>query len=76
MRPGTIPWKPNTIRRVLIGLLVVAAVLSVIGNKTSSTFLGWLSFAAFFVAVFLYFQWRRALHNVRKANENRSRSDQ
>jgi uncharacterized membrane protein YfcA len=68
--------KPNTIRWVLIGLLAVAAVISVVGNKISSPLLGWLAFAVFLVAVFLYFQWRRALHNVRKANETRPGPEQ
>jgi uncharacterized membrane protein YfcA len=69
--------RPNTIRWVLIGLLAVAGVISVVGNKISSPFLGWLAFAVFLVAVFLYFQWRRALHNVRKkANETRTGPDQ
>ena len=69
--------RPNTIRWVLIGLLAVAAVISVVGNKISSPLLGWLAFAVFLVAVFLYFQWRRALHNVRKkANETRTGPDQ
>jgi hypothetical protein len=68
--------RPNTIRWLLIALLAVAAVLSVVGNKLSSPFIGWVAFAFFFVAVFLYFRWRRALHNVRKANETRSRTDQ
>ena len=69
-------WKPNTIRWVLIALLGVAAVLSVVGNKLSSPLLGWAAFAFFLVAAFLYFQWRRALHNVRKANETRTGTDQ
>jgi O-antigen/teichoic acid export membrane protein len=68
--------KPNTIRGQLIALLAAAAVLSVVGNKTHSTILGWLAFACFFVAVLLYFRWRRSLHNVRKRNETRSGSDQ
>jgi cobalamin biosynthesis protein CobD/CbiB len=69
--------KPNTLRWLLIALVAVAAILSVVGNKMSSPFIGWLAFAVFFVAVVLYFKWRRALHNVRKAaNEARSRSDQ
>jgi hypothetical protein len=68
--------KPNTIRWVLIALLAAAAVLSVVGNKTGSSLVGWLAFAFFFVAVFLYFQWRRSLHNVRKRNETRSGPDQ
>jgi cytochrome oxidase assembly protein ShyY1 len=68
--------KPNTIRWQLIALLTVAAVLSVVGNKLSSPLIGWIAFAFFSVAVYLYFRWRRALHNVRKANETRSRTDQ
>ena len=58
--------RPNTIRWLLVGLLAVAAVISIVGNKLSSPFLGWVAFAVFLVAVFFYFQWRRALHNVRK----------
>ncbi|HEY7398315.1 MAG TPA: hypothetical protein VH538_08440 [Gaiellaceae bacterium] len=69
-------WRPNTIRWALIALLAVAAVLSVLSNKLSSPLVGWLAFAFFLVAAFLYFQWRRALHNVRKANETRTRADQ
>ncbi len=68
--------QPNTIRWLLIALLAVAAVLSVVGNKLSSPLIGWIAFAFFLVAVFLYFRWRRALHNVRKANETRSGTDQ
>jgi O-antigen/teichoic acid export membrane protein len=68
--------KPNTLRWLLIVLLSVAAVLSVVGNKLSSPVIGWVAFAFFAVAVYLYFRWRRALHNVRKANETRSRTDQ
>ena len=68
--------QPNTIRRLLIALLAVAAVLSVVGNKLSSPLIGWIAFVFFLVAVFLYFRWRRALHNVRKANETRSGTDQ
>jgi cytochrome oxidase assembly protein ShyY1 len=68
--------KPNTIRWLLIALLAIAAVLSVVGNKLSSPLIGWVAFAFFSVAVYLYFRWRRALHNVRKANETRSRTDQ
>jgi predicted membrane protein len=68
--------QPNTIRWLLIALLAVAAVLSVVGNKLSSPLIGWIAFVFFLVAVFLYFRWRRALHNVRKANETRSGTDQ
>jgi uncharacterized membrane protein len=67
--------RPNTIRWLLVGLLAVAAVISIVGNKLSSPFLGWVAFAVFLVAVYFYFQWRRALHNVRKANETRTGPD-
>jgi uncharacterized membrane protein YfcA len=56
----------KTLRVYLIGVLVVAAVLSVIGNKSHSPFLGWLSFAAFLSAVVLYFTWRRAALRERR----------
>ena len=68
--------QPNRVRGLLIATLVVALVVSVVGKKESSAFLGWVSFAFFLVAVFLYFQWRRALHNVRKGDETRTRTDQ
>jgi len=67
---------PNRVRAVLIGTLVVALALSILAKETSSSFVGWLSFAVFLVGVFLYFQWRRALHNVRKGDEARTRTDQ
>ncbi|HZO34382.1 MAG TPA: hypothetical protein VFB17_04825 [Gaiellaceae bacterium] len=68
--------RPNAIRWMLVGTLVVAAALSVVGKKWSSPLVGWLSFAVFLVAVFLYFQWRRAVHNVRRSDETRARADQ
>jgi len=43
----------------MIGLLAVAAVLSVVGKQTNSPWIGWLSFVAFLGAVFLYVDWRR-----------------
>jgi hypothetical protein len=73
------------LRGGLIGVLVVAAVLSVVGKKADSAFVGWLSFAAFVCAVALYLGWRRALAEERRArvfdreaktDENRARSDQ
>ena len=57
----------NTLRLYLIVVLVVAAVLSVVGNKSHSPFLGWLSFAAFLCAVVLYFTWRRRTLRERRA---------
>ena len=57
----------NQVRARMIGLLVVAAILSVVGNKEHSRFVGWLSFAAFLAAIFLYVDWRR-----RRAAERRA----
>jgi Na+/proline symporter len=57
----------NTLRLYLIVVLVVAAVLSVVGNKSHSPFLGWLSFAVFLGAVLLYFTWRRTTLRERRA---------
>jgi hypothetical protein len=52
--------RANTLRLWLIGLLVVAAVISVVAKKANSPAIGWLSFAVFLVAVVLYARWRRA----------------
>jgi len=77
--------RANTLRLCLIGVLVVAAVLSVAGNKADSRFLGWVSFAFFLGAVALYFGWRRAALKERRArvfdreaktDETRTRADQ
>jgi membrane protein DedA with SNARE-associated domain len=68
--------RPTAIKAWLIGALVVAGALSVVGQKTSSPAVGWVSFACFLGAVFLYAQWRRSLHNVRRADETRARPDQ
>ena len=54
------------VRGWMIGLLAVAAVLSVIGKKENAPWIGWLSFVAFIAAVFLYIDWRR-----RRAAERR-----
>lgn len=59
--------KPDQIRAVLIALLVVAAVLSVVGNKTNEPWLGWVSFVAFLCAVVLYLDWRRRLRAGRRS---------
>ena len=75
----------KTLRVYLIAALVLAAVLSVIGNKSSSAILGFASFAAFLCAVALYFAWRRAALRERrgrvfdreaKTDETRTRPDQ
>jgi Na+/proline symporter len=75
----------NTLRLYLIVVLVLAAVLSVVGNKSHSPLLGWLSFAVFLCAVLLYFNWRRAALRERrgrvfdreaKTDETGTRTDQ
>jgi len=50
----------------MIALLVVAAVLTALGNKLDSPWIGWLGFVAFFGAVFLYLNWRRQLAERRR----------
>jgi uncharacterized membrane protein YfcA len=75
----------NVLRFRLILVLVVAAVLSVVGNKTGNTFIGWLSFAVFLCAVAIYVVWRRraaeerrgkVLDSEAKTDETRSSPDQ
>ena len=55
------------LRRVLIALLAVAAVLSVIANKSGSRALVAVSFALFVVTVLVYLQWRRKARAERSA---------
>ena len=73
------------LRLWLIGILVVAAIVSVVANKADSPFLGWLSFAVFLCAVVVYVRWRRTALAERRArvfdreaktDETGSRSDQ
>jgi hypothetical protein len=59
--------RPDQLRALLIAILVVAAVLSVVGNKTGSPFVGWLSFAVFLCGIAVYFRWRRAVLAERRA---------
>jgi uncharacterized membrane protein YfcA len=78
--------KANVLRLYLIGALVVAAVISVVGNKTDSAFIGWLSFAVFLCALVIYVSWRRAALRERRdrvfdreaktTDETGTRSDQ
>ena len=69
----------------MIGLIVVAAVLSFIGNRENSRVVNALGFGAFLGAVLLYAFWRRAVRNERaarvfdreaKTDETRTRTDQ
>jgi len=53
------------LRATLIMTLVAAAIVSVIGQKRDSPFIGWIAFTLFLVGVALYFQWRRAVANAR-----------
>lgn len=75
----------NTLRLYLLGTLVIAAVISVVGNKVHSAIVGWLSFAFFLCAIALYVNWRRAALKERrdsvfdreaKTHETGTRSDQ
>jgi uncharacterized membrane protein YfcA len=59
--------RPEQLRALLIAILVVAAVLSVVGNKTNSTWVNWLSFVAFLCAVVVYLRWRQAVLAERRA---------
>ncbi len=54
------------LRLWLIGSLVVAAIVSVVGKKADSTWIGWVSFAIFLGAIALYFAWRRAVAHERR----------
>ena len=69
----------------LIGALAAAGVVSVVANKTSSAFVGWLSFAIFLCALVLYVSWRRAARlergrvfdrEAKTTDETRTRPDQ
>ena len=77
--------RSHTLRLWLIGALVVAAILSVVGNKVDSRWVGWLSVVAFFVALSIYVSWRRAALSERRGrtrteeqagDETRTRADQ
>jgi hypothetical protein len=71
----------------MLALLVVAAVLSVVGNHYQNRLIGWVSAVAFFGAVFLYVSWRRDVAARRRAramvfdresktDEDRTRTDE
>jgi uncharacterized membrane protein YfcA len=78
--------RANRLRLYLIGVLVLAAVLSVAGKKSDSAFVGWISFAVFLGALALYVTWRRTAIRERRGrvfdreakttDEDRTRSDQ
>ena len=72
----------NRLRALLVALLVVAAVVSVVGKKAGSAWIGWLSFAIFIAAVAVYFRWRLTVRGrvfdreAKTRDETRSRPDQ
>lgn len=76
----------NRLRLFLIGVLAVAAVLSIVANKAKSPFIGWASFAVFLCALVIYVRWRRTALEERRArvfdreakttDETRTRPDQ
>ena len=78
--------RADRLRLYLIAALVLAAVLSVVGNKSQSPFLGWVSFVVFLGALTLYVTWRRAALRERRGrvfdreakttDADRTRSDQ
>lgn len=77
--------RANALRRYLIAALAVAAIISVVANKSRSGFLNWLSFAVFLCAIVLYVTWRRTALKERrgrvfdreaKTDETRTRPDQ
>lgn len=59
--------RADRLRLALIGAIAVAGVLSVVGRKTGSPFVSWLSFAVFLCGVFLYFAWRQEVRAARAA---------
>jgi hypothetical protein len=77
--------RSHALRLWLIGVLFAAAAISVVGNKTGSRLVNWLSFVAFLIGVCLYGAWRRAVYVERggrvfdreaKTDETRTRPDQ
>ena len=78
--------RADRLRLYLIVLLVLAAVLNVVGNKSNLRFVSWLSLAVFFGALALYVTWRRAALQERRGrvfdreakttDETGTRSDQ
>ena len=75
----------NRLRLLLIGLIVVAAVVSFVGNSSGSRVLNGLGFLVFLAAVMLYAVWRRTVRRERagrvfdreaKTDETGTRPDQ
>jgi len=55
------------LRRVLIGLLVVAAIVSVVANKTHDRWLAAVVLGVYLVTVVSFARWRRRAREERSA---------
>ena len=75
----------DRIRAILIALIVAAAVVSLLGNKSHNHVVSALGFGIFLVAVMVYATWRRAVRREQagrvfdreaKTDETGTRSDQ
>lgn len=51
----------DRLRVILIALLVAAAVLGVVGHKTNSPWIVWVSYVCFIIALAFYFRWRQQI---------------
>jgi hypothetical protein len=57
----------RALRLWLIAILLVAAVVTTVGNRTGSALVGWLGFAVFLCGIAVYARWRRAALAERRA---------
>jgi hypothetical protein len=62
----------------VLGLVVAAAVVSLVGNRTGSRLVSSLGFLVFLGAVFVYALWRRAVSKERAARvfDRESKTDE
>ena len=51
----------DRLRVILIALLVAAAVLGVVGHKSNSPWIVWVSYVCFIIALVFYFRWRQQI---------------
>jgi hypothetical protein len=78
--------RANTLRYWLIGALVLAGALNILGNQTHVRAISLLSFLVFVCGLVLYVRWRRLAVQERRArvfdreakttDETRTRPDQ